>query len=163
MRAINSDVFYYKIPLWKDTPHFHTAVSYVGAHCMEIAEQCCIWNVILLETSTFCIPISHSSLCWKLHNCFSCIWPMNPIKVEIDALILIAFIGSDQHQLAFLWSVVLQTNILRSFLLFSVSFKWWKMSVHDEQQLQKVAWPTNLSWHMQLLFTLMVSYMPRQT
>lgn len=126
------------------------------------------WAMLYLERDSlgninFLYPYFSSSLCWKLHNCFSCIWPMNPIKVEIDALILIAFIGSDQHQLAFLWSVVLQTNILRSFLLFSVSFKWWKMSVHDEQQLQKVAWPTNLSWHMQLLFTLMVSYMPRQT
>lgn len=42
----------------------------------------------------------------------------NPIKVEIKALIPITLIGSDQHQLEFSWSMVLQTNILRSFCFF---------------------------------------------
>lgn len=97
-------------PKYTDGYYYHQ----VSAHYMVTLEQGCIWSVIFLETLPFLL-LSHSSFCEKLYNCFFYIWPKNPIKVEIKAFIPIAFIGSDQHQLEFSWSVVLQTNILRSF------------------------------------------------
>lgn len=87
------------------------------ALCRETTEQGCIWSVVSMETSPSCLLISHLTFVENFTTASST-YGKNPIKVEIKALILIAFIGSDQHQLEFSWSLVLQTNILRSFLLF---------------------------------------------